>query len=150
MILEIDKNIALYYFVIVGFLSWLLLAGFLISPSTYASLRQSPVLDDSGYVAESVMHAVRNVPLIYIASFSCLIAACGLGFLWWRWRHNYIWVNRYIVIPTLMNSIMGFGTTLLNIYTSIIGTWMMASAALSVFYGCTVFPRLRRETWVPV
>ncbi|KAI9146669.1 hypothetical protein HJFPF1_13574 [Paramyrothecium foliicola] len=92
MILEIDKNISPHYFLTVGFFSWLLLAGFLVSPSTYASVKESSTLDSS------VMNAVRNVPLLYIASFACLFATAGLGWLWWRWGHNYVWVNRYVIV----------------------------------------------------
>ena len=92
MILEIDKNISPHYFLTVGFFSWLLLAGFLVSPSTYASVKESSTLNGS------VLNAVRNVPLLYIASFACLFASAGLGWLWWRWGHNYIWVNRYVIV----------------------------------------------------
>lgn len=97
-ILEIDKTIDPWYFVVAGILSWLLLAGFLMSPSTYASVQESSALKNTGKVGESVMTAVRNVPLIYIASFACLIATAGLGLLWMKWRSNFIWVNRYLVV----------------------------------------------------
>jgi hypothetical protein len=92
MILEIDKNISPHYFLTVGFFSRFLLAGFLVSPSTYASVEESSTLDGS------VMNAVHNVPLLYIALFACLFAAAGLGWLWWQWGHNYVWVNRYVIV----------------------------------------------------
>lgn len=97
MMLEVDSTHPGYLF-LAGFLSWLLLAGFLVSPSTYASARESDALDDTGKVGQSLMSAVRNVPLLYIASFACLIATAGLGWLWWRWRHNYVWVKRYVIV----------------------------------------------------
>jgi hypothetical protein len=98
MILEIDKKIPSYYFLAAGSFSWLLLAGFLVSPSTYASMKDSEALKSTGPVGESLMSAVRNVSLLYVASFSCLIATGGLGWVWWRWRHNYIWINRQVIM----------------------------------------------------
>lgn len=97
MMLEVDQMPPGYY-VVAGILSWLLLAGFLVSPSTYASLRDSDVLDSTNTVGKSLMGSVRNVPLLYIASFICLFSTTGLGWLWWRWQHNYIWVTRYIIV----------------------------------------------------
>lgn len=97
MILEVDAAHPGYFF-LAGVLSWLLLAGFLVSPSTYASIKESDALDDTGKVGQSLMSAVRNVPLLYIASFACLIATAGLGWLWWRWRHNYVWIKRYVIV----------------------------------------------------
>lgn len=98
MILEIDKRIPSCYNILAGFLSWLLLAGFLVSPSAYASMQESSALQETGQVGRSVMQAVRNVPLLFIASFACLIASAGLAWLWWRWRHNYILINRYVIV----------------------------------------------------
>lgn len=98
MILEIDNSINPYYFIFAGFCSWLLLAGFLVSPSTYASVQHTNALDKSGAVGKSIINAVRNVPLIYIASFACLGATVGLIWLWHRWRPNQIWISRYLIV----------------------------------------------------
>lgn len=98
MILEIDNSISSYYFIFAGFCSWLLLAGFLVSPSTYASVQHTNALDKSGAVGKSIITAVRNVPLIYIASFACLGATVGLIWLWHRWRLNHIWISRYLIV----------------------------------------------------
>jgi len=98
MVLEIDNNIKPYYFILSGFCSWLLLAGFLVSPSTYASVQQSDALDGSGQVAKSIINVVRNVPLIYIASFACLSATIGMAWLWYRFRSNHVWISRYLVV----------------------------------------------------
>lgn len=98
MILEIDNNISPYYFIFAGFFSWLLLAGFLISPSTYTSVQQSNALNKSGAVGKTIISTVRNVPLIYIASFACLGATAGLCWLWYRWSRNHVWTNRYLIL----------------------------------------------------
>lgn len=98
MILEIDNSVQPYYFIFAGFFSWLLLAGFLVSPSTYTSVQQSNAFDKSGAVGKSIISAVRNVPLIYVASFACLGATAGLCWLWYRWSSNHVWTNRYIIL----------------------------------------------------
>lgn len=97
MILHMDK-IQPYYFGLAGFFSWLLLAGFLVSPSTYASVRYLDAPEETGDVGKAVMKAVRNIPLIFIASFACLIATVGIGWLWVKWHRNYVWINRYLVV----------------------------------------------------
>lgn len=98
-ILQIDKVIEPWYFIVAGGFTWLLLAGFLMSPSTYASVQEkSNALQNTGSVGKSVMTAVRNVPLIYLACFACLIATVGLVTLWRKWKSNIVWVNRYLVV----------------------------------------------------
>ncbi|PTB40413.1 hypothetical protein M441DRAFT_70211 [Trichoderma asperellum CBS 433.97] len=157
MILEIDNSINPYYFIFAGFCSWLLLAGFLVSPSTYASVQHTNALDKSGEVGKSIINAVRNVPLIYIASFACLGATVGLIWLWHRWRLNHIWISRYLIVPTLMHSAVGLGTAILNIYSiqggqwsitaivtvSIVGAWLVISVGLYILYNFFLLPRLK-------
>ena len=77
--------------------SWLLLAGYLVFPSTFASLRSSQVIDDTGRAGKYIVNAVQNVPLLYIASFSCGLATAGLGWLWWKWSHNYVFLISRII-----------------------------------------------------
>jgi hypothetical protein len=97
MVLQID-DIHICYFVAAGIFSWLLLAGYLVSPSTYASIQHSDVMDDAGSVAQSVFKVVRNVPLLYIASFMFGTAAVGLGWLTYRWLNNPVWIKRNVVV----------------------------------------------------
>ncbi|KAK0761668.1 hypothetical protein N5P37_005650 [Trichoderma harzianum] len=162
MVLEIDNNIKPYYFILSGFCSWLLLAGFLVSPSTYASVQQSDALDGSGQVAKSIINVVRNVPLIYIASFACLSATIGMAWLWYRFRSNHVWISRYLVVltflsPTLSHSAVGLGSAILNIYSnqngqwsitaiitvSIVGLWFMISSGLYIVYEFITLPYLK-------
>lgn len=98
MLLEMEHRIPLYYFAAAGFFSWLLLAGYLVSPSTYASMQQSDVFDDAADVAKSLFRVVRNVPALYIASSFCLVAAAGLGYLSYKWWHNPLWIRRNVVL----------------------------------------------------
>ncbi|KAK4073314.1 hypothetical protein Purlil1_13077 [Purpureocillium lilacinum] len=163
-ILHIDKVIEPWYFIAAGIFTWLLLAGFLMSPSTYASVQESKALTDTGAVGKSLMTAVRNVPLIYLACFACLIATVGLVILWRKWKSNVVWVNRYLVVPTLMHSAMGLGSSLLNVYSMqdgqwsitaiitvvVIGLWFVLSIALFVLYDRFMVPGLKKQRWMPV
>ena len=97
MVLEMQEGIGLPYSVVAGFLSWLLLAGFLISPSTYSSIRFH-VLDQTGDISKVVMSSILSIPLLCIAIFLCAVSAIGLVCLWWKLRRNYIWVNNQIVM----------------------------------------------------
>ncbi|GJN67152.1 hypothetical protein PLICBS_001176 [Purpureocillium lilacinum] len=157
MILRMDKEIKPYYFGLAGFFSWLLLAGFLVSPTTYSSVRYIDAPKQTGDIGKAVMYAVRNIPLIFIASFACIIAAVGLAWLWTRWHHNHIWVHRYLVIPTMLHSLMGLISTLLNVYgtqegqwsitaiisVAIIGTCLISSTTAYVTYEYVLLPKLK-------
>ena len=154
MLREMDQNISMHYFALSGFFSWLLLAGFLISPATFSSANYFEALDRSGSVGKYMATAVRNVPVLYIATFACLISMIGLLWLWWKWRHNYLWVNRCLVMyaasltvtgilltnlrsPTLLHSAMGFLSTIANVYGVQNGQWSLtAKITISIISLC--------------
>ena len=98
MLRQADVEIPVVYFLLAGLSSWLLLAGFLISPSTFVSIYESGLLQKTGELGEEFAGAVRNVPLLYIAGFASLAGVVGLAWLWWTWHRNYVWVKRYIVL----------------------------------------------------
>lgn len=97
---------AWYYSALAGIFSWMLLAGYLISPSTYASFGDSEALDKAGGAGKSLMKAVRNTPLIVLASTFCIVATLVLVALWRRHRDNYIWIQRHIITCVLLVSIL--------------------------------------------
>lgn len=85
---------------------WILLAGFLVLPGTFASLkdREAELDADKGNKAQieaEVLHAVNNVPLLAIAIACCAIGGIGLFWLWMVWRRNYVWsLNRiFLYVP---------------------------------------------------
>lgn len=71
--------------------NWLLLAGFIVFPGTFTSISRSGVLNryQAGRI---IQRAVRNVPLLYIAGFSCLIGILGIAWAWWNLKHNWFWL----------------------------------------------------------
>ncbi|KJZ70592.1 hypothetical protein HIM_10021 [Hirsutella minnesotensis 3608] len=125
MLCEYEKT-PLRYNLAASALSWLLLAGYLVFPSTFASLRKSTMLDQAGTIAHSVDNLGRDVPLAVFASLFCLSSTLGLLWLWWK-RRNYLWVQRRILLPILMNSAMGLMSTLLNVFTIQDGHWSVTA-----------------------
>ncbi|KAM4062526.1 DUF1421 multi-domain protein [Hirsutella rhossiliensis] len=121
------ENTPLKYNIAASALSWLLLAGYLVFPSTFASLRKSSVLEKAGAIGHSVDSLARDVPLTVFASLFCLSSTIGLLWLWWKLQTNYIWVQRRILLPILMNSAMGLLSTLLNVYTTHGGHWSVTA-----------------------
>jgi hypothetical protein len=60
----------------------------------------------------------RHTSLVVIASISCTIGLLGCVWLWKRHRKNYIWLVNKIFLPTVLHSVAGLVSTLINIYTA--------------------------------
>lgn len=66
------------------------LAGFIVLPVTFASIRNSRALDGIGRAGKAVFGAVQNVPLLVVAGACC--GVIGLSWLCWEDRHHYVWL----------------------------------------------------------
>ena len=86
------------YFVLAVSFSWLLLASFLVSASTYTLVQDIKPPSSTGQIRRSIFSTVRNIPLGIIACVAYTVAAIGLFMLWWTWRHNYVWICRCLVV----------------------------------------------------
>ena len=73
--------------------TWLLLAGFIVLPVTFASLRTSQALNRIGKAGRAVFIKVQNVPFLWVASTCFICGAVGLAWLWSENRSNYIWLS---------------------------------------------------------
>lgn len=96
MLLSLDEIPRLHN-MLASFLTWILLAGFIVFPGTFTSFQQSGVVkgDTKGAVAEKILGTVGNVPLLWVAGACCIIGGAGMIGLWWRWSNNYVWlINR--------------------------------------------------------
>lgn len=81
--------------------TWLLLAGYLVFPGTFTSLRESAWIHDLEGMGRSgvMMHrAVQNVPLLGLGAVSCAVGTGSCGLLWWRWRSNLLWPTEHIFL----------------------------------------------------
>ncbi|PFH51620.1 hypothetical protein AMATHDRAFT_142240, partial [Amanita thiersii Skay4041] len=120
MLLALD-DIPQIYNIGASFFTWILLAGFVLFPGTFSSLRDLPLGSSSGggvpqEVARNVLNAVNHVSLFVIAFICCGVGAAGMCYLWWRWMNNYVWLTNKIFIPGLLNSLAGVISTIANVY----------------------------------
>ncbi|KAB8255442.1 hypothetical protein BDV32DRAFT_142071 [Aspergillus pseudonomiae] len=161
MLLETER-IPLLHNLIASVSTWLLLAGYLVFPGTFVTLRESHLVAQMAGKSEAatlMTHAINNPPLLALATISCTLGTVGCGWLWWRWRTNYIWPPQRIFLPALLHSTMGFVNTILNVYTARHGTWSImaiVSTAVSgsftvttsviyIIIQCYILRRIKRE-----
>lgn len=98
MLLELDSIPRAHNFLASVF-TWLLLAGYIVLPGSFASLIKSPsIVNGAGIAGKFVLKAAQGAPLLWIAGTCCLLGATGMLRLGWRWKSNYIWIiNRLIM-----------------------------------------------------
>ncbi|KAF8880561.1 hypothetical protein BD779DRAFT_1473841 [Infundibulicybe gibba] len=124
MLLHQDK-IPRTHNILAGFFTWILLAGFVLFPGTFSSLKNDSVpklAGVAGEVEKNILGVIQNLPLFVVAFVCCGIGAVGMIYLWWRWSNNYVWlVNRIFICntktsPGTLNSLTGVISTLVNVY----------------------------------
>ena len=97
MLLEVDYMPWMYN-VIASIAHWTLLAGYLMVPGTFTALQRSGQVQDAlakDDVGQAVLSTIQNPPLLAIACILFVASTAALGWLYWEWRSNYIWlVNR--------------------------------------------------------
>lgn len=113
MLLALD-DIPELYKLLAAFFTWILLAGFILFPGTFASWNNQP----AGSTTSQIAAVINHVPLLVIAWICTGIGGCGMIWLWWRWHDNYIWIVNRIFVPGLLNSFAGVISTLTNVYGS--------------------------------
>ncbi|KAF3037145.1 hypothetical protein E8E11_003442 [Didymella keratinophila] len=140
MAMSIQANqVPVIFDICASFSSWLTLAGFIVLPATFTSLRNS---NNLGSVAggREVQDAVRNLELLPVAAILCCIGIASSSWLWWRWRKNYIWLVSRIFLPGLFHSLIGLFTTLANIFSAQAGhmsvTAKVTVSVTTAFGGC--------------
>ncbi|KAF8443924.1 hypothetical protein L210DRAFT_3396118 [Boletus edulis BED1] len=111
MLLALDDISPIFNF-LSAFFTWILLAGFVLLPGTFASFRNEP----AGSAQSFILTVVNHISLFVIALVCACVGACGMIWLWWRWHGNYIWITNRIFIPGCLNSIVGLISTLASIY----------------------------------
>ncbi|KAI3571434.1 hypothetical protein IWW34DRAFT_291847 [Fusarium oxysporum f. sp. albedinis] len=119
--------------------NWLLLAGFIVFPGTFTSISRSRLLDHN-QAGRVIQRAVRNVPLLYIGSLSCIVGILGILWAWWNLKHNWFWLVYRIFLPGLLNALMALLTGLTNVYTAQDGDWSVAAiVTVSIAGFCSLF-----------
>lgn len=98
MLLQLN-TIPVLYNILSSIFTWLLLAGYMVFPATFSSIRNSQALaNGTGKAGKLVSTAVQHVPLLYVAAFCCVCGAAGMSWLGWMWRKNYLWIKNRIVL----------------------------------------------------
>jgi hypothetical protein len=94
-----SNDVPLLHNMLASFFSWILLAGFIISPGTFTKLRTAATSETDGSTAGRVVQAaVQNVPLIYVALVCSLAGTGGMYWLWRKWSRNYEWLLTHIFL----------------------------------------------------
>jgi len=79
----------------------LLLAGYIVFPGTFTSLKGSNAVKNAANRDKTerlILDTVQNVPLLWTAAIFCVIGACGISCLWWRWNENFVWLKNRIFL----------------------------------------------------
>lgn len=137
MLLSLDKIPRLHN-ILASFFGWILLAGFIVFPGTFTSIRDlsdDPELAAKSPTASAVLGHVQNVPLLVIAAISCGIGAAGLSWLAFRWRSNYVWQLNRIYLPGATNALAGLISTLVVVYSQKHGDWSITAMVTGIVEG---------------
>ncbi|KAK4097983.1 hypothetical protein N658DRAFT_477878 [Parathielavia hyrcaniae] len=123
-ILEESREVPVWFNIAAAFSSWILLAGFVLLPGTFASLDTLEPNDELGRRLQSLG---QNIPLLCFAAVCCFFGVIGITFLWVRFRYNYIWLLDNLLGPSLANSVSGLMTSLVGVYASHRGEWSITA-----------------------
>jgi hypothetical protein len=99
MVLE-NQNAKLKHNILAGIFSWVLLAGYLVFPNTFNSIRTSKTIQSTvaqNEISKFTYNLVLNIPLLAFAATFCLIGSCG-HILLWRQSSNFVWVQARIFL----------------------------------------------------
>ena len=79
--------------VLASLFTWLLLAGFIVLPVTFASLRSSRAFNSLGEASKAAFGAVQHIHYVWIALACFICGVIGLSWIWWENRKNYLWLT---------------------------------------------------------
>ncbi|KAJ7759391.1 hypothetical protein DFH07DRAFT_918984 [Mycena maculata] len=122
MLIAATDEIPSTYHILAKLFTWMLLAGFVIVPGTFASLQAKPAPDSSsnelGGVEVVAIDAIKQLPLFVVAWVCTGLGAIGMVWLWYRWRLNHIWIVDNIFMPGFINSLTGMLPTLSSVIST--------------------------------
>jgi len=136
MLLDMDKVPRLHN-ILSSFFTWILLAGFIIFPGTFTTISglDNDAAVQGNQTASTIIASVKNIPLLAVAGACTGLGGLGMVWLWWYWRHNYVWLLNKIFLPGCLNSFAGVISTLINVYTQQSGTWSITAKITIVVTG---------------
>jgi hypothetical protein len=81
--------------------NWVLLAGYVIIPGTFTSLKRSSEVQDAlqkNGAGRVVLKTIQNPPLLVIAFLFLITGSAMLGWLWVKFKNNYPWLINKIFL----------------------------------------------------
>ncbi|KAI9511996.1 hypothetical protein F5148DRAFT_1166735 [Russula earlei] len=130
------ENVPRLHHLLAWLFTWMLLAGFVVLPSTFSTFERVPA-SSGGF--EEVQNVIRNLPVLIVAYACCGIGVIGMCLLWFRWSHNYVWLLNSIFVPGLLNGLSGLLSTFAGIYGMQDRKWGATSIiTLAVTGGCAL------------
>ena len=138
MLLDQD-NVPMAHSLLASFFVWLLLAGFLVFPGTFTTIKHS--IEDKNpdeladKTAAKILDSVKNIPLLVIAAIACAIAVVGMASLALRHITNYVWLSNKLVMPGVANCLAGLISTLVGVYSQQKGVWSPTAKVTAIVEG---------------
>ncbi|KAH6667732.1 hypothetical protein B0J14DRAFT_442502, partial [Halenospora varia] len=104
--------------------TWLL-AGFVVLPVMFASIRNSRALDGIGRAGKAVFSAVQDAPLLVVAGTGFICGVVALS--WLCWGNRVKWLTDCAFLPTLLDSVLTSVTVLVNICAARGRHWLVTA-----------------------
>lgn len=98
LLLEFERTPFVYSILAPGF-AWILLAGYLVLPGTFASLRSSETLKTTATnneIGSNLYDHIERVPLLWVAGILCTIGVIGELAICWKLKRNLVFLIRKI------------------------------------------------------
>lgn len=98
LLLEFERTPLVYSILAPGF-AWVLLAGYLVLPGTFASLRSSKTLKPTATkneIGSNLYDHIERVPLLWAAGILCCIGVIGELVICWKLKRNLVFLIRKI------------------------------------------------------
>lgn len=115
-------SVTRWYNFLAAFCSWLVLAGFILFPGTFTNIQELETVNNVQVQKASVallnfvgayriflsrsddFDQVNRIPLLTVAGTCCAVGAVGMLALWYKFRHNYVWLIDRLFVCVLLNS----------------------------------------------
>ncbi|KAK4168899.1 hypothetical protein QBC43DRAFT_252239 [Cladorrhinum sp. PSN259] len=109
------------------FFAWALLAGFVIMPGSFTSVKRT--VDEASGIPinlgnnRKLILSKANTATMVVGFVLTVAGTFGTAWLALRWRRNYVWLLNRIYMPLVLNSSVGFIATLVGVYAMSFGEW---------------------------
>ncbi|KAK3988666.1 hypothetical protein QBC44DRAFT_243216 [Cladorrhinum sp. PSN332] len=113
--------------ILVLFFAWILLAGFVIMPGSFTSVKRA--VDEASGIPinlganRKLILSKANTATMVVGFVLTVAGTFGTAWLALRWRRNYVWLLNRIYMPLVLNSSIGFVSTIIGVYAMQFGEW---------------------------